>query len=178
MNTITPEIQLELKILYKKWPELKRFLKTLGCPAMDAEDIFQEALVIYCRKKIDPEFVLTTDSYFYVRNTCKLLWYNQSRKAGKMPTFELDRDVAEQDDQWFQKEMKMNILEKAIDQLGEQCRQLLQLFYGAGWNMTDIAKKIGLRNDKVAKVQKYRCIQKAKENATSLEIHSLQNMML
>lgn len=172
MNSFQNDIQKELKALYKKWPEIKRFMKLIGCKANDAEDIFQEALVIYCRKKEDSSFFLTTDPYFYVRNTCKLLWYNQARKEGKQQTFELEKDVAEIDDDWFQKEMKLSRLEKAIQQLGEQCRELLQLFYGSGWNMSEIAKKIGLRNDKVAKAQKYRCLQKAKENALALEFHS------
>jgi hypothetical protein len=42
----------------------------------------------------------------------------------------------------------------------------LHLFYGLGLNMLDIAKKIGLRNEKVVKAQKYRCIQKAKEETS------------
>jgi DNA-directed RNA polymerase specialized sigma24 family protein len=65
--------------------------------------------------------------------------------------------------------LRLKTVESAILQLGKQCRELLELFYGLGWNMVDIAKKIGLRNDKVAKAQKYRCLQKAKENALSIE---------
>lgn len=172
MNTIQNSIQLELKSLYKKWPEVRRYMKTFGCNSRDAEDIFQEALLIYCRKKEDNAFVLTTDPFFYVRNTCKLLWYNQSRKEQKQQTFELEKDIAEMDDDWFQKEMNLSRIEKAIQQLGQQCRELLQLFYGSGWNMTDIAKKIGLRNDKVAKAQKYRCLQKTRENAIALDVYS------
>lgn len=162
-------IQLELKHLYKKWPEAKRFLKALGCPANDAEDIFQEALIIYCRKKEDSTFVLTVDPFVYVRNTAKLLWYNQARKQNNHPAIDLEPEIQQLDDDWFQKEMKLKAVEIAILQLGKQCRELLELFYGLGWNMVDIAKKIGLRNDKVAKAQKYRCLQKAKENALSIE---------
>lgn len=167
-------LRQELKQLYKKWPETKRFLKKYGCNSTDAEDIFQEALVIFCRKKEQVDFVLTVDAFVYVRNTCKLLWYNQSRKNKKAPAGELEKDVLQQDDEWFQKEMKIQLVESAILQLGKQCRELLELFYGLGWNMVDIAKRIGLRNDKVAKAQKYRCLQKAKEIALSLE-HSTLN---
>ncbi len=162
-------IQLELKHLYKKWPEAKRFLKALGCPAIEAEDIYQEALIIYCRKKEDENFVLTVDAFVYVRNTAKLLWYNQARKQKNHPTIDLEPEIQQLDDDWFQKEMKIKTVESAILQLGKQCRELLELFYGLGWSMVDIAKKIGLRNDKVAKAQKYRCLQKAKENALSIE---------
>lgn len=167
-NTIQQETQL--KALYKKWPEIKRFLLNLGCTKNDAEDVFQEALVIYIRKCKQPDFVLTVEPFFYVRNTCKLLWYNQSRKQGKQQTYSLETDVAQLDDDWFKKETQIRTIEQALTQLGKQCQELLQLFYGLGWNMVDIAAKIGLRNDKVAKAQKYRCLQKAKELVQSPEL--------
>lgn len=178
MNNHEKEIKTQLKELYKKWPEVRRFLGSLGCKKENAEDIFQEALVIFIRKKEDSNFVLTVDPHFYVRNTCKLLWYNQARKEGKHPNFELEKDIAQLEDDWFQKEMKLSIVEKAIQQLGTQCRQLLELFYGAGIAMTEIAKKVGLRNEHVAKAQKYRCLQKAKENAKALEVESLNTTAL
>ena len=178
MNNDQSETKQELKELYRKWPEVRGFLTSLGCSATNAEDVFQEALVIYVRKQEDPAFTLTVAPFFYVRNTCKLLWYNQSRKQAKHPTFELEKDVIALDDEWFQKEMKLTITEKAVQQLGEQCRQLLQLFYGAGLAMSEIAKKVGLRNEKVAKAQKYRCLQKAKENARALEVETPVNSML
>ena len=42
--------------------------------------------------------------------------------------------------------------------------------------MADIAVKIGLRSDKVAKAQKYRCLQKAKELVQGPELE--QNVEL
>jgi RNA polymerase sigma factor (sigma-70 family) len=172
------ELKKQLKALYKKWPDVKRFLSSLGCNSSNAEDLFQEALVIYVRKKEDSSFTLTVDPFYYVRNTCKLLWYNQSRKNGNHATFELEKEVIALDDEWFQHEEKLCLVEKAIEQLGEQCRQILHLFYGAGTAMSDIVKKVGLRNENVAKAQKYRCLQKAKENAKALEVKTLENSML
>ena len=177
---IDKEVELELKALYKKWPEMRRFLATVGCSTVDAEDIFQEALLIYSRKKEDDSFVLTVEPFYYVKNTCKLLWYNEARKLKKLPKAELTNEEMELDDSWFQKEMKIRNIERALEKLGKQCQEILQLFYGLSWNMVDIANKIGLRNDKVAKAQKYRCLQKAKEltveQDSSDEIdHSLLN---
>ena len=160
---IDKEAEQELKALYKKWPEMKRFLATVGCHTVDAEDIFQEALLIYSRKKEDVSFVLTVEPFYFVKNTCKLLWYNEGRKQKKIPKTELTNEEMELDDSWFQKELKIRNIEKALEKIGKQCQEILQLFYGLGWNMVDIANKIGLRNDKVAKALKYRCLQKAKE---------------
>ena len=98
-----------------------------------------------------------------------MLWYNQSRKNSKSSFVELNEDLVgiDQSD-WFQEEMRLKKIEKALSQLGKQCQELLQLFYGLGMNMIEIAKKVGLRNDKVVKTQKYRCIQKAKLEMASL----------
>jgi len=164
------EISQELKQLYKAWPETKRFLKTLGCASSNAEDLFQEALIIFVRKKEDPNFVLTVEPFFYVKNTCKLLWFNQSRKERKYGFNEISEDFHEDEqDPWFEKEMKLRTIELAMQKIGKQCQELLQLFYGLGWSMVEIAKKLDLRNDKVAKAQKYRCINKVKDQ---LELES------
>ena len=171
-NTMDKEIEKELKKLYKKWPEMKRFLATIGCFTVDAEDIFQEALVVFARKREDTSFVLTVEPFYYVKSTCKLLWYNQARKQNKCPTVELSNKEIAMDDSWFQKEMKLRTIENALKDLGKQCQEILELFYGLGWNMVDIAKKIGLRNDKVVKTQKYRCLQKAKELTEAQENRS------
>jgi DNA-directed RNA polymerase specialized sigma24 family protein len=100
------------------------------------------------------------------------LWYNEARKQSKFPTVELSNEEIAMDDAWFQKEMKLRTIESALKNLGKQCQEILELFYGLGWNMVDIAKKIGLRNDKVVKTQKYRCLQKAKELTEAQENRS------
>jgi DNA-directed RNA polymerase specialized sigma24 family protein len=75
----------------------------------------------------------------------------------------LETDIPQEVEDWVQKELKILSIEKKLNEIGEQCKELLQLFYVKAWSMEDIAKKIGLRNDKVAKAQKYRCIQKLKD---------------
>jgi RNA polymerase sigma factor (sigma-70 family) len=161
------------KWLYDSWPDIKRFMKTYGCNSTDAEDLFQEALLIFMRKLEDPSFELTVEPFHYVKNTCKLLWYNQARKQAKHQKVELDENVAELDDDWFQKELKLRSVEDAISKIGAQCQDLLKMFYGLGKSMVEIAKKLGMRSDNVAKVQKYRCINKVKDILRSQQTHTI-----
>ena len=166
------DINKELKALYRKWPDVKRFMRSVGCKSTDAEDIFQEALLIYTRKLNDPTFDLTVEPFHYVKNTCKFLWYNQTRKEGKIQKTEFNENFAQDEDEWFQKEMKLRSIEDALSKIGKQCQDLLKFFYGLGWSMVDNAKKLGMRNDKVAKAQKYRCINKVKEQIRSNQTNS------
>ena len=138
----TNMIDKELKEVCKKWPQIKRYLATLDCKTIDAEDIFQEALLIFTRKKEEPSFELTVEPFFYIKNTCKLLWYNEARKQQKNPTIELSDDLKELDTPWLQKEMKLRSIEESMRKIGDQCQEILQLFYGLGWNMIEIAKKM------------------------------------
>lgn len=157
------DVDETLKDLYKKWPDIKRYLKARGCNSTDADDIFQEALLIFIRKIEEPSFELTVAPFHYVRNTCKFLWYNQSRKQAKNPKVEVPENLEDFEGEWFEKEMKFQQIEDAVSQIGKQCQQILQLFYGLGLSMIEVAKKLGIRNGGVAKTQKYRCLNKVKD---------------
>ncbi len=54
-----------LKALCKRWPDIKRFLRSFGCPGREAEDIFQEALLVFTRKLDDPGFELTIEPFYF-----------------------------------------------------------------------------------------------------------------
>ena len=157
------DIDETLKSLYKKWPDIKRYLKSKGCDPVDADDIFQEALLIFVRKTEEPNFELTVAPFHYVKNTCKFLWYNQSRKQAKNLKVEVPENLEDFEGDWFAKEMKLQQIESAISQIGAQCQQILRLFYGLGLSMVEVAKKLGIRNGGVAKTQKYRCLNKLKD---------------
>ncbi len=167
------EVKKELNVLYKHFPEVKRLLRSFGCDTVTAEDLFQEALIIYLRKKNTPDFQFELAPVHFIKQTCKLLWFNESRKEQKQV---IDIDLSETDNLWIEKEMQFKQLEAALSQIGEKCKDLLHLFYGLGWNMVDIAKKLDFRSDKVAKAQKYRCIQKAKElvQESQLNVESIK----
>lgn len=154
-------LKREIDQLYKHFREVKGLLKSLGCDAVTAEDLFQEAIIIYLRRKETPDFQFTVEPIHYIKQTCKFLWYAETRKHTKEQNIQMQETP--EPDEWMEKEVKFQSLEVAIQRIDEKCRELLQLFYGLGWNMVEIANKLGLRNDKVAKAQKYRCIQKAKE---------------
>lgn len=169
--------EINLNELYKKWPFVRRDLKLLGCHRTEAEDIFQEALLVLCRKMEDPNFKLEVEPIHFVKSTCKFLWYNQSRKNQKQGIRSLEEYIPEVDkdselisEEWLEKENKITSIEHAILEIGKQCQEILKLFYGENLSMELIAKKIGLRNEKVAKTQKYRCIQKVKDKIILLKM--------
>lgn len=121
LETIRENKDAELRELYKKWPDVKKYLRSKDCNTSEAEDIFQEALLIFSRKIDDPSFELTVDSFHYVKSTCKFIWYNSSRKNSKQRTGELHDNISEEESDWIIKELRLRQLENAILKIGKQC---------------------------------------------------------
>ena len=63
-----------MKSIYAYLPVVKKFVIKNNGTHQEAEDIFQEGLVIFCNKIKNYEFVLTCSINKYVYSVCKLLW--------------------------------------------------------------------------------------------------------
>jgi DNA-directed RNA polymerase specialized sigma subunit len=68
----------------------------------------------------------------------------------------------------LQEEEKFKKAETALQKLGDKCKKLLQLFYAQKKSFKEIADELDFTNEKIAKNQKYRCMEKARENYLQL----------
>src|SRR5258705_11058735 len=67
-------------VLYKHFPMIRKSVLSNGGNAQDAEDIFQEALIILCRKAKDPGFKLTAQLSTYLFSVRRFLWKDELKK--------------------------------------------------------------------------------------------------
>lgn len=154
-----------LVLLYRNLPKVQAMLRTQGATKNDAQDMFQEALIVLVQKAQQPNFSLTASIDTYLYSVCRLLWKNELRKRGKLPTADLgdNLDPAEQElNQAFERESRIKQAEAALRQLGKRCQEVLVLFYYKAMSMKDIAKQMGFTSENVAKNQKYKCLEQAK----------------
>lgn len=160
-----------LKALYKHYPVVRQMVLRNSGSKQDAEDIYQESLIILWRKVRENNFQLTSALSTFLVGICRLQWMNELRKRNKTVTSELNEVTAEDAERfstYFEEESKFKRAEKALLELGEKCRDILRLFYFNKLDFKTIASKVGLSNERVAKNQKYRCLEKARENYLSL----------
>lgn len=154
-----------VKALYAAYPPIRSMVKSNSGSREDAEDLFQEVLLVVMDKLVQPGFELTASLKTYLYAIALNLWRKELRRRGKpLPDAEAETEADPQVE-----ENKLILAEKAIAQLGEKCRQLLVMFYYHRWSFRKIAQKLEFRNDKVAKNQKYRCLEKAKSNYLTLK---------
>ncbi|MCI5056869.1 MAG: sigma-70 family RNA polymerase sigma factor [Flavobacteriales bacterium] len=160
--------------LYKYERVVTKLIKSKGGSKEDAQDIYQEALIVFYEKCQNPDFNLTASIDSYLYSISRFLWKNQQRKKGiSFADSELEESEQELSDYW-EEETKSRMAEAAIAKLKEQCQKILQLFYLEAKSMTDILKIMSFKTADVAKTQKYRCLEKAR--AYYQELSNPQNV--
>lgn len=159
--------------LYGYFPVVKKLILKNNGSKQDAEDIYQEALVVLIRKVKDANFTLTSSLNTYLYSVCRFLWNDELKKKNKAIKVSDDGKLNSLKDEDFTEHLKEESeykqAEKAFNLLGEKCKELLQLFYFNKLSMKIITEKLKFNSEKVTKNQKYRCIEKAKENLKTLK---------
>lgn len=158
-----------VKGLYAVLPDVKKYIKANSGNADDADDIFQDALVILYKKVQADNFSLTAPLKNYLLAIVRNCWMQELRKRKKMPVSEMNTDI---ENATVDEEPAFTRAQAAFDLLGEKCRQLLILFYFKRHDFKTIAAELSFSDEKTAKNQKYRCLQKAKENYITLSNNS------
>lgn len=157
--------------LYRYFPVVRKFIVNNGGTRQDAQDIFQDALIIFTRKVQDNAFEQKAQMTTYLYGICRLLWKSHCRKQQRSQAFQSDFseftsiDDAEVD---IEHEQKVKTAEWALDVLGAKCLQLLNLFYYQDKTMLEISKAMGFASEKLAKNQKFKCLEKARNRYQAL----------
>jgi len=161
-----------LVALYKNFPAVQKMIRANGGNSADAEDVFQEALIIVCKKIKETDFKLTARLSTYLFSICRYCWKDELKKRKKQVVVDLETGLNELEEQQFEAisegEVHARLAEKVLNELGERCRELLLLFYNGGMSLKDIATKMGYSSDNTAKNQKYKCLEAAKNRLKEL----------
>lgn len=157
-------------LLYKGFPVIRKMILANGGRKEDAEDMYQDALIILCKKVSDPSFTLTSSLATYLYSICRFLWKDELKKKNRLTQFKAEPgddgvDLSEE----AEKESKLKQAEEALKSLGGKCLELLKMFYYEFQPMKQIAVSLGFSSEKIAKNQKYKCIERAKANLLSMQ---------
>lgn len=158
---------MEINEIYRKnFPFIKSFIKQNNGTLEDAQDIFQEAVLIawynYRIGKFD-QSKGTIDAY--VCTIAKNKWIDQLRKNKKykVQNFQnfVEREEKNKHD-YEEKEQKIAKLLFTFHQIGDKCKEILEAYYYQKQKLETIAEKFGTNAD-VIKTQKSRCLEKIKQ---------------
>ena len=147
----------------------------------DAEDIFQEALIVIFKKlREDEDFELNAAFTTYIYSIARLLWLKHLRKIKKIHIDPLNRDMEERIE--FEepspvedKDLRMAIYQRTLVRIPEDCQKILQLT-AQDLSSMEIAEQLGFRSEGYVRKRRHFCkeylVNKVKED------HDYQAMFL
>jgi RNA polymerase sigma factor (sigma-70 family) len=128
----------------------------------DAEDIFQESLIILFRRLRDePDFALDSTFSTYLYSVCRLIWLKKLRESKKLEVTELSQEMEEfiefeeplpvQD-----KDLRMAVYQRNLLLIPDDCQKILVLT-GQDISAKEIAEKLGFRSDTYVRKRRHFC---------------------
>jgi RNA polymerase sigma factor (sigma-70 family) len=151
-----------IRYVYKEFfPSIKYLIKNNAGLEEDAEDVFQEALLVILTKIKEDDFELRSSFITYLYSISKNIWLQRLKR--KRITYknqdELTRylDTSEDAVENHQEyEEKYQSFIRQFENLSEDCQKLLKLFL-TKMSTKEIADNMGYKSEFYAKTKKYLC---------------------
>lgn len=163
--------------LYRQsFPPVSRYISRQGGSAQDAEDVFQDALILLYEQATSGTLVLTASVSTYLLGISRNLWRHELRRRARLSQQEVTEELAARlgEDEEGPAEPGFAVLDY-VEQLGEKCKSVLLSFYYFQQPLTQIAEQQGYGSVRSATVQKFKCLERLRhavrgafQTATSL----------
>ncbi|WP_240915392.1 RNA polymerase sigma factor [Chitinophaga oryziterrae] len=152
--------------IYKKaFPIVARYVARMGGSLEEAQDIFQDSLVIYYEKAVStqPEIIISEKAY--LMGIAKRLWLQRFKASNKNQPLN-DQNIEVVPEEQLATEKILHYLETA----GKKCMELLKAYYYDHLPVDNVAALFGYSGKHSATVAKYKCLEKVRE---TIKQHSL-----
>ena len=157
-----------LSSLYKTYfPMVLQLVLNNNGSEDDAKDIFQESVIVLYNKVKTGNFELNSKLKTFLYSVARRLWLKrlnaQSRSLRNIQDFADFLPVDEDLEKHEEKDRQFTLMDKALKQLGEPCKTIIEDYYLHSRSMQEICEKFGYTNADNAKTQKYKCLQRLKK---------------
>lgn len=149
--------------LYRQaFPAVRRYIGRHGGTTQDAQDVFQDALVIFYEQAVGENLTLTAAPATYLVGISRNLWHHEQRRRARLPHEALPDDLESLATE-EPEEATLAVL-NYVEQLGAKCRSVLLAFYYFQQPLTQIAAANGYRSVRSATVQKFKCLERLRDS--------------
>ena len=157
------------------WPMVSHFVLQNSGSEDDAQDVYQEGVMVFYEKVREGSLELSCQIKTYIYAVCRRLWLKRLTSKSRFGVRLLDDEehssslaalpagAADDLREAEEREGRFALMEQTLAQLGEPCRSLLEGFYLLDKSMQDLTAEFGYTNADNAKNQKYKCLVRLKK---------------
>lgn len=150
------------------WPEVRQLIIRNNGSEEAAKDIMQSAMASLYINIRSGKFQVRNETRIqsYFLQICKYKWYDRLKSAHNRLTESITSSeyrLSNEDElhSFIEQEDRSRYIARYLEQMGDKCRELLQLFYWEDYTLQQIAAKFSYTEES-AKNAKYRCLKKLK----------------
>ena len=167
IKNIRKDGEAELEKVYVRYRQefIAWLVKNYQCSVDNATDVYQQTILIFYENILDGKLTEVKSSlktYLFAIGKNKMMEDKRFRNRFTASTeFQLENQHDTAPDK--HREHELELIEHSLKLLGEQCRQLLEMFYYKKNSLEEITGVLGYKNSNTTKNQKYKCMQKLRE---------------
>jgi RNA polymerase sigma factor (sigma-70 family) len=165
--------------LYRRtFPVVARHVGRHGGTVADAQDVFQDALLVLYEKAVAETLTLTAAPGTFLVAVSRNLWRRELQRRGQHPTAELTdahRDELPAEEAEADPTDTRPVLDY-LAQLGEKCRNMLLGFYYHRQPLEQLAAAHNYRSIRSATVQKFKCLERLRHAVRAAYAHATDQL--
>jgi len=161
---------MDFEALYESaFPGVAHFVSKMSGSFDDAKDIFHDALVIFHEKAQQENFSMHAAPEAYILGIAKHLWLKRFKTSGRQVSLDaMEAAIAIPED--YFPSVNTSVLLQTLERTGKKCLDILQAFYYDKLSPKALAEKLGFGSVHSATVQKYKCLEKVRDEVKQKSI--------
>lgn len=181
MVTISSDSKTTREVLFKElyrssFPAVARWIRRMGGDQQQAQDIFQDSLIVFYEKTVQGQLEDCENPSAYLLSIAKKLWLKKYHKnKSTVPLSKMEQNISIPPD-FYPTDKKQRRLLHFVEAAGKKCLEILQSFYYHQTPLPEIARQFGFSTTRSATVQKYKCLEKIRNEVRSKNL-SYEDLM-
>ena len=160
-----------LTVIFQRYGHhcIRTLRRQTQCSEADAEDILQDALLLFRTNMLDHKITHTQNIQGYLYTICRNLQRARAQQAGQRATQQsevlhhlygdsYEPSPVESTLHQQETERKLAVVSSALSQLRPGCQRILRLFYLQHQTIPEITEQMKLANDAVTRSTKSQCL--------------------
>lgn len=169
LEKLKSESNSSFELLYQRcFPAVSAYIQQNNGTSQDAEDIFQEAVIVLLRRIREPSFVLISSLNTYMYAIAKNLWLknlrdNKSICIRNENISTLYEDLVNDNSELMLQNLQESKVENWLSKITKHCRRILKALFFDKVPMILLMPIMGWKNKHTASNQKYKCLQQLRK---------------